>query len=405
MRVAMLSPVAPAHGRGGVQDIVWMLCRGLAARGHSVTLLTTARADGVTREESSGVVIEYLAGTPPMRPIGVWAHASRRRVAALHAEQPLEAIHSQSFCGLHLIGAFPGVGVTASPHGTHVDELRTRAGILGENLATAPLEAAKAAVLWTLMLGRYLSEGPALKRCAAVIATSVEQRAVLLERYRVPPARLHDVWNGIDTALFAPRPADPELRARLGAAPGAPLVLAVARLYQEKGLQHALRAWPRVLAKHPNAVFAIVGDGPYRGTLEAQAAALGIAASVRFTGVLALEALPAAYASCDVFVNPTVRINGYDLTILQAMAAGKPVVVSNLGSVPTAVADRIDGLLAPPGDAEALAARLLEAIDDPALAARLGAAALAKVRERFSLDAMVEGTLAVYRQAALEVRA
>ena len=119
---------------------------------------------------------------------------------------------------------------------------------------------------------------------------------------------------------------------------------------------------------------------------------------------MALEELPDLYAAADLFVNPTVRINGYDLTILQAMACARPVVVSNIGSVPTAVTDGVDGVLAPPGDPEALAARLLAVLGDRERAAALGAAARTTVVGRFSVEAMVEGTLGAYRAARAVLR-
>src|SRR5262249_38932410 len=138
VNVAMLSPVAPAHGKGGVQDIVWSLATGLAARGHAVTLFTTSRADGVTGERAAGVDVRYVAGTPPMRAVGAWEAATRRGVAELHAGAALDVIHSQSFCGLHLIGALPGVPVVASLHGTHVDEMRTMRTLFAEGLRGLP---------------------------------------------------------------------------------------------------------------------------------------------------------------------------------------------------------------------------------------------------------------------------
>jgi glycosyltransferase involved in cell wall biosynthesis len=416
-RVAMLSPVTPAHGRGGVQDIVWSLARGLAGRGSAVELVTSAHPAGLEAETIDGVRVRYLG--VPARELALhglhprWMNASRAAVLEAHARSPLDVIHSQSYCGLHLVGALPGVPVVATLHGTHVDELKTRARVLRENLPGRPFAALRVAAQWALMAGRFVREAPRLERCTAVIATSREQRAILLGPYHVPEARLHDVWNGIDTALFAPRPADAALRARLTGTPGAPgahvssvapLVLAVARLYQEKGIQHALRAWPLVLAAIPTATLAVVGDGPYQTTLESLAASLHLGDRVRFTGPVALEALPSYYAAADAFVNPTVRINGYDLTILQAMACARPVVVSNIGSVPTAVADGVDGLLAPPGDAAAIAARLLEVLRVPERAAALGAAARCTVCDRFSLDSMVEGTLAVYRAARAVAR-
>jgi glycosyltransferase involved in cell wall biosynthesis len=406
----MLSPVAPAHGKGGVQDIVWSLATGLAARGHAVTLFTTSRTDGVGVGLELGVDVRYVAGTPPMRATGTWEGATRKLVAELHRRTPLDVIHSQSFCGLHLIGALPGVPVVASLHGTHVDEMRTmrtlfREGLAGLPRVSAARDALRAVVVWWWMRGRFAREGARLRHADGVIATSREQRAILARDYAVPEARLHDVWNGIDVAAFAPAPRTSEALAQLGAEDGHPLVLAVARLYQDKGIQHLLRAWPRVRARVPGAALAVVGDGPYRATLEALRDELGLGASARFAGAAPFAALPALYAACDVFVNPTVRINGYDLTILQAMAAERPVVVSNIGSVPTAVADGVDGVLVPPGDAAALADALVALLGDAPRRAALGAAARRTVVERFSLDAMVEGTLAVYLAARREVPA
>jgi len=396
----MLSPVVPAHGKGGVQDHVWMLARGEVGRGHDVALITGPHPGGLAHERIDGIDVHHEAGAPAALG-GPWRHASLARVRAIHAARGIDVIHSQSFCGLHLAGRLPGVPVVATLHGTHVDELRTRAGLLRESLPGAPVAAARFAAQWLLMFARFVREGPMLERCDAVIATSREQRAVLTRHYGVPPGRLHDVWNGIDVAAFAPRAADPALRAQLG---GGPIVLAVARLYQEKGIQHALRAWPRVLARVPDATLVVVGDGPYRGALESLAAAQALNGHVRFTGAVAFEELPRYYAACDVFVNPTVRINGYDLTILQSMSAERPVVVSNIGSVPTAVTDGVDGLLVPPGDAEALAARVVEALTQREGAATLAGAARRTVCARFSLERMLDGTLATYEAAIAHAR-
>ena len=395
----MLSPVGPAHGRGGVQDIVADLARGLVKRGHDLTLVATARTDGLTESAESGVRVRYLAGTPPMRAAGAWAARSVEAVAALHAERPLDVIHSQSFCGVHLAGRFRDVPVVASLHGTHIDELRTSSGLMRENLRTLALrDAARSGYVWLTMLRRFLGEGAKLKHCAAVIATSREQHALLARDYHVDESKLFDVWNGIDAERFSPRAPENAARAELGGQDGAPLVLAVARLYQDKGIQHLLRAWPAIESARPGARLAIVGDGGYRGELESLARSLGLDSRVRFLGSVALERLPAFYAAADVFVNPTVRINGYDLTILQAMAMARPVVVSNIGSVPTAVEDGADGFLVPPGDPRALAAAILRVLDDPVKSAAVAASARSTVERRFSLDSMVTGTLAVYER-------
>lgn len=400
MRIAMLSPVLPAHGQGGVQDIVWSLARGLASRGHDVTLVTTARGDGVTEERADGVSVRYLAGTTPMRTAGAWLSKSENAVAALHALQPLDVIHSQSFCAVHMARRIKGVPVVASLHGTHVDEMRTCGRLLAESLRGLALrDAARSVYVWGVMMRRMRDEGALLRLCDAVIATSNEQRALLAREYRVPRERLFDVWNGIDVALFSPRAADPAARAMLGGTDGKPLVLAVARLYQDKGIQHLLRAFRGIEMAHPGARLAIVGDGAYRRELESLAGSLALGDRARFVGAVALEQLPALYAAADVFVNSTVRINGYDLTILQAMAMERAVVVSNIGSVPTAVQDLEDGMLVPPGEPRAIARAVAYLLAQPGKRSALGEHARRTIKERFSLDSMIEGTLAVYERS------
>ncbi len=408
LHVAMLSPVTPAHGRGGVQDLVGSTARGLAARGCSVDLVTSAHPDGKREEMWQGVGVHYLDA--PARDLALfglnarWMRESLACVRSVNARAPIDVIHSQSYCGLHLVGVFPGVPVVTSLHGTHVDELRTRWGLIRSKLPAHPLAALKVSAQWGLMAARYVREAPRLRLSEAVIATSREQHVILQTRYRIPAERLHDVWNGIDTELFLPRAADPALRTGLGAGVNAPLVIAVARLYEEKGIHFAMRAWPMVLTAIPAATFVIVGDGPERPALETLAASLGIGDRVRFTGSVALESLPALYAASDAFINPTVRINGYDLTILQAMAMARPVVVSNIGSVPTAVRDGEDGFLVPPGDVCALASAIVRALRDTERSRAVAGRARRTVEERFSLESMVSGTLAVYERARTAMR-
>ena len=127
----------------------------------------------------------------------------------------------------------------------------------------------------------------------------------------------------------------------------------------------------------------IVGDGSYAPKLKKQVSTLNLENNVIFTGMLPFESLPDYFNACDVFVNPTIRQNGYDLTILEAMACEKPVVVSNIGSVPTAVVDGIDGILVPPGDVKKLADAVVRVLKDKELTERLGETAQKKVVSKF----------------------
>ena len=133
-------------------------------------------------------------------------------------------------------------------------------------------------------------------------------------------------------------------------------------------------------------------------------AELGLNGSVVFHGSVDYAALPSFYQSCDVFLNPTLRANGYDLTVLQAMACGRPIVASNVGSLPELVTE-LTGILIPPGDESALAQAVIGILQNPQMAQELGVAARQRVEADFSLDAMVEATLNIYRDLLLAASA
>ena len=222
------------------------------------------------------------------------------------------------------------------------------------------------------------------------LAVSRHVRDRLAAGAGVPEHKLRVVPNGIDPATLA-RSADPALRTRLAGAPDRPLVLTAARLSPQKAIDVLLSAAALV----PDAVFIIAGDGPERSGLEARAHALGIAPRVRFLG--ARDDVPELLAICDLFVLPSL-FEGLPLSVLEAMAAGKPVVATRIPGTDEAVADGETGLLVTPGDAPALAAAIRAFLSDPVRARRAGEAGQDRVRTQFSARAMVDGVAAAYEE-------
>jgi glycosyltransferase involved in cell wall biosynthesis len=208
------------------------------------------------------------------------------------------------------------------------------------------------------------------------------------------------VYNGIDANVFAPRDDKvAELRAQLNIRAEQKIILALARLQKDKGVQNAIAILPRVLEKFP-ACLIIVGDGDYRGALESLAQKLGMSNHVRFVGMQPLAECARYFNLCDVFVDPTLRTDGYDLTIAEAMACAKPVIVSDVGANSTLIdrTTQCDGILIPRGDQEALWRAVLRVLDDSDLARRMGLLAREKIVARFSVEAMVAGMERVYAE-------
>lgn len=174
-----------------------------------------------------------------------------------------------------------------------------------------------------------------------------------------------------------------------------PIVLFVGRLVAYKGVDVLLEAM-RTL----NAAALIVGDGPLRSRLEAQARQLGIANRVKFLGSVADDELAALYKACDVFVLPSVtRQEAFGVVQLEAMAAGKPVVSTDVGTgVGWVNRNAETGFVVPPRNAEALRDAIGRLLADPELHQSMGQAAIKRVHTAFTVERMIDDTLALYRE-------
>jgi glycosyltransferase involved in cell wall biosynthesis len=219
-------------------------------------------------------------------------------------------------------------------------------------------------------VGRYIAVSAAV---ADDIATQLQ----------VPRDRIRVVPNGvaIDDLEHAP--------SSNAAARRSPTVLTLARLAPQKGLPYLLRA----AAMLPGVSFVIAGEGAERASLEREARDLGVSDRVTFVGFRTDTA--ALLAEADILVLPSVN-EGLPLAVLEAMAAGRPVVATAVGGTPEIVHDRETGLLVPPADPGALARAIGELLADPPLARRLAEAGRALVRSRLSSAATARGVAGVY---------
>ena len=169
----------------------------------------------------------------------------------------------------------------------------------------------------------------------------------------------------------------------------------VAQLIPRKGHRYLLAALPALLARHPRLQVLIFGQGPLEAELRAEVEAAGLAGAVHFTGFR--HDLPRWLGGLDLLVHPA-DMEGLGVSLLQASAAAVPIVTSRAGGLPEAVQDGVTGILCPPGDVAALGAAIDRLAGDAALRARFGAAGRARILAEFSIDAMVDGNLRIYRQ-------
>jgi glycosyltransferase involved in cell wall biosynthesis len=230
-----------------------------------------------------------------------------------------------------------------------------------------------------------------------VIACSEAVRAWQIDAVGLPPAKLTTLRNAIVP------PADPgeserdAARTALGAAPEDLVVGTLGRLFEpKKGLRIFIDAAVAVAARAPRARFVVAGEGPARAELEMRARHAGLGPRLIFAG--ARRDVPVLLSAYDLFVQPSLW-EGFGLTVVEAMAVGRPVVASQVGGIPEIVRHGRDGLLVAPGDAGALADAIVDLLDDPERRARFAAEGRRRARTEFHIDRLVGETAALYRDA------
>jgi glycosyltransferase involved in cell wall biosynthesis len=232
-------------------------------------------------------------------------------------------------------------------------------------------------------------------RTTALVAVSNAVRDELLalgigreEQWHVIPVGL--VLDG----LLGTLPSKADARGGLGLPPDGAAVGIVGRLVPIKDHETYFRAVARLVRDRDDVTFVVAGDGDDRAVLEARAAKL-LGERVRFLGWV--EDLAGLYAALDVVVL-TSRNEGTPVSLVEAGAAGRPVVATRVGGVRDVVTDGETGILVPPGDPTATAAAIGRLLDEPVLAHAMGVAARARVPSRFSAARLVDDLVALYER-------
>ncbi len=229
------------------------------------------------------------------------------------------------------------------------------------------------------------------------IATTGEAlRSQLVKKLDLPPDHVISVPTGIDLARYCPQPEEIRtlIRAELGISPAAKVIGIVATLRSWKGHTYLLQAFSSLAAKDPELELLIAGDGPMREQIAGWAAQSGVAGRIHLTGQR--EDVPAILAAMDVFVLPSYANEGVPQALMQAMAAGLPVVSTHVGAIDELVADKLSGFLVTPKNAVQLEEKLAELLQNPELCARFGQAGREIVAARYSLDAMLDAMEGVF---------
>lgn len=391
LRVAFVTFEYPPFVQGGAGDYAKNIARELAKLGNDVHVITPYLEGCDKCELKNGVSIHRVDFTNKtlLRAGSFWMSVRSKFPKIEETVGGFDVIHGNATSDLCLSKALTGkIPRVVTVHHLARDVVATLRpsmytrvkGLVGETGITP------------------LIEKICIRRADKIIAVSQYTEAKLASMYRIPLSIIEVIHNGWEEKgfVFAER-EKAEIRTRHNITASRPVVLFVGRVDdRRKGLDILLEAFKEVLSSI-DAAIVVVGSGnqkPY----EKLSLALGIASRVIFTGFVGDDVLPKLYSLCDVYVCPS-RLEGFGLTILDAMAAGKPVIAANVGSIPEIVKDEENGFLVKSGDKKGFAQAITQILGDAALARKMGDRNIRKVRECYSWAVAAQKTEQLYKLA------
>jgi len=330
--------------------------------------------------DASGTLGDELAGEGfPVHVLGRRPGLDWRcsyRLAALLRREQVDVIHAHQytpfFYGLMARLLYRRPAVLFTEHGRHFPDYPRRKRVLANRLL--------------------------LRRRDRVVAVGEAVRQAIIANERIPAGRVEVVYNGVNLAPFAAGAPDrAALRRELGVGPDDLVIVQVARLDYLKDHATAVRTLAHVVRRRPDARLVLVGEGPEADRINDQVRRSGLEANLRPLGLR--QDVARLLAAADVFLLTSIS-EGIPLTLIEAMAAGLPVVATRVGGVAEVVEDGGTGLLAAAGDDAALAGHVLRLAEDRALAGRMGERGRQRARQVFAEERMHAAYARLYDELA-----
>ena len=339
---------------GGSRVAAREIARLLACHGHRITFLVARLATSQSDDERwlNGIRVVRYGGAGHIRE---YLRLGEATCARLWRETPFDLVHTHfAYAALGPLRAVPGfVPRVRTFHGPWEEE-----GWVEETAGTVSPSARLAARI-KKCLRRHL-ESTNLRRSERVITLSDCYRRQVISSYGVPAERVHTIAGGADVERFTPTEDKQAVRQALNLPPHRRLLLSVRRLCPRMGLHNLIEAMPAVIARYPDMLLLIGGQGPERERLQQRIRERHLEHSVRLIGFIPDELLASYYQAADLFVLPTIALEGFGLVTTEALACGTPVIGTNVGATPEILRGLSREWIVPDTTPQALAGTILK---------------------------------------------
>lgn len=380
----MLTWEYPPRIVGGISRHCEGLARELARKGHNVHIITLEFPGAPHYEERDGVKIYRVPIELGHPNFIVWVllfnHFMEKKIASIARYEKFDIIHAHdwlvapaSIASKHYLG----IPLVSTIHSTEVG--RAQGLHSPDSFLIDGFE-------WWLT---YESK--------RIIVASYAMKYEVEGHFRLPSDKVEIIPNGIDISKYEVNVDRENIKRRFGIDPGEKIILFIGRLVPQKGVEYLIMAAPKIFEHHPEARIVIVGEGWFRDHLWNLAHTMGYSHKITFFGFLNDEDLIELMRSSDVLVIPSIY-EPFGIVALEGMAAGVPVVASNVGGLAEIIEHDRTGFLAHKEDPDSIAWGVNKILSDPGYAHWLVQNAKKKVYEVYSWEAVARRTIMVYEK-------
>jgi len=406
MRICLFSKATSAHGLGGVQTHVESLTKTIPALGHSLTVLATRHPDGVEKENRHGSIVYYLSGTREAYYNKLYWDQSVHRFASLHEENPFDIVWSEDFGAYGYVNQMkrqynvPLISIFQGPaFGSRLRSEWNRVNHCSE-LVPYVTKFLPEAFLFHYFWYKRLLEG-----ADHVVSVSRENALEYQKQYNLLQDKVSTIFNAINTERFKPNEEQRQrIRATYSIREDEKLLLMAAIVHKQKGMHLGVEAFHEIKKNFPTTKLMIVGDGPDLRHLKEKTQREEISNDVIFCGGVSNKEIHAYYNAADIFLNPTLRLEGLPINTLEAMACGKPVIISRGGGTLSTIEEGVSGFFIPLGDVSALTQRTMTLLEDSSLAEKMGANSRKRALAVFDEDKMAESFVSLSEKIISSVK-
>ncbi len=404
LNICLIAFKFPILGRATDHGFLWPIAKGLAQRGHHVTVIAAKSPLGKQEIERDGVRVFYLHEGYPNFSNVRFEQAALRKFMLLHKEKPFHLVHSIDKSALEISkrkNQFK-VAIAYDVDATEMSQLFSILGMVQESMGS--LLSTGVAIIYKFLSTYFGGDRELLATADGVFVTNPQQRIFLERYYLYPEYHVYTVPYGIEIGDLSPRPESLELRKKWKLPDNAHVAMTITDMTEPKEVINLLVAFEKVAVKKPNSYMLIVGNGPGWKEIEYHMLNLALGNKVIMTGALKPEEVSDCISISEVFVNMSSRSTGFEPSMIEAMAQKKLIIGSEMSPISNIVEDGRDGFLLRPADTESLSHLLIEIFSGRIPIADIGERASEKVRNLFDTKKMVHSIEDAYQKILLNTK-